>query len=190
MFLDRIISALRRAAGLSPAQFDSGAGAPQRDAEGAVVTTVNATIGASPEIVRRLIDPSGDGHRWGLRGDKVEAVDRARGLYRLTDKRMPDEPFLIQIEAATGPDVVATTVFGDGGAPIGAVVKSSSRYEIAPAPGGSVVTLTERTFFLDALCDRQVKQHAHMMASGVKIDLFRLKEEAENIAAGRTVKRA
>ena len=52
------------------------------------------------------------------------------------------------------------------------------------------MTLTERTFFLDALCDRQVKQHAHMMASGVKIDLFRLKEEAENIAAGRTVKRA
>ncbi|HNR76968.1 MAG TPA: hypothetical protein PKM48_07540 [Parvularculaceae bacterium] len=190
MFLDRIIAGLKRAAGLTPAHFDSGAAAPAREADGAVVTTARAAMAAAPEIVRRLVDPSAEGHRWGLRGDKVEAVDRVRGLYRLTDRRMPDEPFLIQIEAATGPGVVATTVFGDGGAPIGAVVKSSSRYEIAPAPGGSDVTLTERTWFVDGLPDRQLKHHAHMMASGVRIDLFRLKEEAENAAAGRAVKRA
>lgn len=182
MFLDRIIAALRRATGLSPRAL-SAPEALERDADGAVVFRESAEIAASPETVFRLLDIAGHDHRWSRRGDKVEAIDAGRGLYRLTDKRLPDAPFIVQVTESVQNAVIATVTVGDGGAPIGAVSKSVSRYEIAPAPGGAAATLVERAHFLAGLPEKQLRQHAHMMASGVRIDLFRLKEEAEKADA-------
>lgn len=149
------------------------------DETGAVVSEADVEVGAPPEIVFGLLDPSSSANRWANRGDKVEAVDKPNGLYRLFDHRMPDEPFLMQVHDLQPPTVVSMTTTGDGGAPIGAIAQSMSCYRIEPFSGGSRVTLTERATFVDGLSKREKAQHAGMIGDSVKIDLYRLKEEAE-----------
>lgn len=156
----------------------------EQDSDGAFVHVARIRIAATSDLVWRLLDPAGDSHRWGLRGDRIDPVDRTRGLFRLTDRRMPDEPFLMQVDERSAFSLIAATLYGDGGRPIGAVSKSSSRYEIvADASGGCAVTLSEKTKFLDGLAARDLRRHARMMSEGVATDLRRLKEEAESLGA-------
>ena len=177
-----MIALLRKAAG---------AAAPvERDEDGAVVSRGEIAVGAPPEDVYRLLDPSRGGNRWARRGDRIAAVDAANGLYRLFDSRMPDEPFLVQVNEARPFASISTTTCGDGGAPIGAIARSMSRYEIAPAPQGCVVTLVERSVFVDGLSARDVARHASMIGRGVEMDLARLKSEAEDAAFARVASRA
>lgn len=180
--MDRMIALLRKAAGAS-AQV-------KRDADGAVVSRGEVAVNAAPEEVYRLLDPSRSGNRWARRGDRIAAVDATNGLYRLFDCRMPDEPFLIQVNEARPFASISTTTLGDGGAPIGAIARSMSRYEIAPAPQGCVVTLVERSIFLDGLSARDVARHASMIGKGVEMDLVRLKSEAEDADIARAASRA
>lgn len=185
MIIDRILAALRRAASLPTAIFrrESAAGGFHKEADGGVEFSFRIVAAAAPEIAYGLLDPSYAGNRWVRRGDRIDAVDAARGLYRLTDHRLPDAPFLIQIDEASPPTLIAATILGDGGQPFGAVQKSKSRYSIAPHPDGCEITLTERTYFLETLSARELNQHAQMMDKGVKIDVARLKDEAENFDA-------
>lgn len=145
--------------------------------------TASIDIAIAPEAVYRLLDLTGSGHRWGLRGDRIVPVDGSRQLFRLIDQRAPDDPFLIQLDNASPCAVIATTTFGEGGQPIGALAKSASRYEIEPAPGGCRVTLRETPTFLDGLSAGDRKRHRNMMARGVATDLEKLKAEAEKAAA-------
>ncbi len=178
MVVNRLIAALRRAAG-SPAPKMN------RPADGAVEFSAEIAINAAPVSVYQLLDPSNPQNRWTARGDRVEAVDRSNELYRLCDQRMPDEPFLMQIDKAAPPDAIAITTLGDGGQPIGALARSTSLYAIAPHPAGCAVSLTERVFFIDGLSPRDIGKHAKMMAKAVGIDLERLKDEAEATADQR-----
>lgn len=172
LMFTRIAAALRTAAGTPADSFIS-----SNDGPGGFYA--DAEIFAAPDAVFRLLDPTQRENRWALRGDIVEAIDAAHGLYRLTDRRMPDEPFLMQIVESRAPLLIELRTFGDGGQPFGAVEKSSSRYEISSSPQGCVVTLIERPTFVEGLSDRQRKQHARMMARAVETDVRRLKQEAE-----------
>jgi len=185
MFIDRIIAALRQASSLPFAIFrsDNAAGDFRREADGGVEFKAAIIATAAPEIVFGLLDPSSPASRWVRRGDRMDGVDAARGLYRLTDHRLPQEPFLVQVDEASSPTLMAATIVGDGGRLFGAVQKTKSRYSIAPHPDGCEVTLTERTYFLDALTPREFRRHAQLMNKGVQADLARLKSEAENFHA-------
>lgn len=169
----------------------AGASPPiERDADGALVSRAQIAVGAAPEDVYRLLDPSHGGNRWTRRGDRLAAVDAAHGLYRLFDQRMPDEPFLVQVNEARPFASISMTAVGDGGAPFGAMARSMSRYDITPTPEGCVVSLVERSIFLDGLSARDVARHASMMGKGVTKDLARLKEEAEEAGAIPAASRA
>jgi hypothetical protein len=159
------------------------AGKPGNEVDADPVVSASIDIAATPEAVYRLLDPTGSGHRWGLRGDRIVPVDGARRLFRLIDHRMPDDPFLLQVEDVVLGATVATTTFGEGGQPIGALAKSASRYDIEPAPGGCRVTLRETPTFLEGLSASHRKRHRKMLAQGVATDLEKLKAEAETAAA-------
>lgn len=159
--------------------FAGRTGAPVDDP----VITASVEISAGPDVVYRLLDLTGSGHRWGLRGDHIVQVDGARGLFRLIDQRLPDAPFLIQLEEAAPGERIATTTFGEGGQPIGALAKSASRYEISSSSKGCCVTLHETPTFIDGLSDSMKRKHRKLMSQGVAKDLEKLKAEAEKAAA-------
>lgn len=144
-----------------------------------IVNQARLQIAAPAERVFELLDPSQDGCRWRLRGDRIDVIDSAHGLFRLTDQRLPEAPFLMQVDRMTRPALIEMTIHGDGGAPIGAVAKSNSVYEIELTPGGCTVSLTERTHFVDGMAPRAFRRHSELMAKAVLKDLERLKAEAE-----------
>ena len=192
MFFDRIIDALNRAASLPAGLFKSAPAGDslRRDADGAVMNEALVEIAAPAEAVFALLDPSGTGHRWGQRGDRIEAVNRENFLYRLIDQRMPESPFIIRIDAALAPQMISMTVSDESGALIGAIVTTSSSYQITDTTDGCRVSLVERTHFVGGLPKRELANHAFMLGEGVRIDLRRLKEEAEQAAGSPSAIRA
>lgn len=192
MFFDRIIDVLKRAASLPAGLFKSSSAGDnlRRDADGAIINEAVVEIAAPAEAVFALFDPSGAGHRWGQRGDRIETVSREKFLYRLIDQRMPESPFIIRIDATLAPQMISMTVSDEGGALIGAIVKTSSSYQIADTTAGCRVSLVERTHFVGGLPKRELENHAFMLGESVRIDLHRLKEEAEGAAASPNAKRA
>ncbi len=144
---------------------------------GTVTQIAKIRIGAAPPAIFALLDPSAAANRWCLRGQTVEIV--AARHFRLIESPESDRPFSLTVTKSLPPSRMAYRCSPEDGQPIGAVLSSASVYEIAPLGRGASVTLEETTEFISGLTRGSFAFHALAMRNSMRIDLLRLKFEAE-----------
>jgi hypothetical protein len=156
------------------------AGTLGRERAGGLAQASSIDIDASPQTAHALLDPGSSFHRWRLRNERIEAIDARAGRFRYHAPVMEDRPFEIRVTRSTPPTVIETNTFAEDRRPFGAVLSSTGLYEIEPTnSGGCRVKLTETTIFLAGMPPYERARHAIMMLAAIRMDLLRLKYEAE-----------
>lgn len=154
---------------------------PARAASGrdsAIVRTASIQIAAAPATIFSLLDPAGGFNRWSLRGETLTPLES--GLWRLESAGAPEHPFDLRVMSAAPPDLIEYAARPSSRRPVGAVIESQSRYELTARPDGRTrVALTETTTFVAGMPAREFAFHAALMRLSLRMDLLRLKHEAE-----------
>jgi hypothetical protein len=155
---------------------------PTRDlstGEAAVRQTARIRIKATADAVYALLDPAAAHNRWVLRKEQLTPVGVTGRDFRLESPKAPGVSFLIEVKKAAAPfRIVQRCSSADGGV-MGAARGSTSVYELKDADGACETTLTETTEFVVGLPPFLFGFHALLMRFSMRMDLLRLKYEAE-----------
>jgi hypothetical protein len=136
-------------------------------------------IKAPPQRIFDLLDPASSAHRWRIRRDELSAIDLRSGVYRLNSPSLPGQPILIRVLQRHSPTTISHECSAESGGVLGAALSSQSNYDIEPVGDGARVALTETTRFKAGLSGASLAAHSFLMKLSVRMDLLRLKYEAE-----------
>ncbi len=151
-----------------------------RERVGGLPQSTSVRIKAPPPTVHSLLDPTATFNRWRIRNEVMDLVDARSGRYRHITAGMGDRAFEVHVTRSAPPSVIETTCYAEDRRPFGAVFSSSSAYKIEPTDsGGSFVTLMETTIFIAGMPPFHLARHALIMLMSMRMDLLRLKHEAE-----------
>lgn len=140
-------------------------------------------VKASASTIYQLLDPASPGNRFRRRGFEFTETARDNTRFRAVDPNMPDMAFLFDVTERIHDSAIAIRSRGDGGAPIGVFSQSISRYALSPAANDRTqVEVTETMTFVPGLTIDEMTHHELMMKISARLDLLRLKTEAEALA--------